>query len=194
MTIEEARADFERHVKEAYYLLPTVLIPPAPHIKSEWIQQAFDRSDWSQVLGWMHTFQRGSKFSDELPAKLEASGKSGVLLATMNFEIIMQQMSHDEMQLIGECLSAIVDGSFIPEWEFQTIMGLNREQVAEIAAQWPSYEPNGKTYSAVNNTLNNLRGYPHGKEQELRDRLSVTPDKFEKLCEKWFTLRRQLRG
>jgi hypothetical protein len=42
-------------------------------------------------------------------------------------------------------------------------MGVSRSAGAVVAAFWPEPAPNGYSFLAVNNALNNLLGYPHGQ-------------------------------
>lgn len=79
------------------------------------------------------------------------------------------RLSADQQTLVGLCLRAIVDGPYIPDWEFQTIMGVTREETAAVSAAWP--DPTGApfTFVAVSNTLNNFVGYPHKRWPELSE-------------------------
>lgn len=79
------------------------------------------------------------------------------------------RLSADQRTLIGLCLRAIVHGAYVPDWEFQTIMGVTREETAEVASAWP--DPTGApfTFVAVSNTLTNLAGYPHKRWPELAE-------------------------
>jgi hypothetical protein len=64
-----------------------------------------------------------------------------------------------------------VELDLFPEWEFHTLMGLDRTDVAEILDCWPDPAPSAPRgydtaedaqLTAVNNVLNHLLGYPHG--------------------------------
>ena len=74
----------------------------------------------------------------------------------------------------GQALRAAANGPFFPDWEFQTLFGLERSEVSAIAASWP--EPTAspeKVSIAVSNSLNNLLGYPHQKDAVWSQWLSV---------------------
>ena len=80
-------------------------------------------------------------------------------------------LDDDDLEVIAGCLAATVNGPFFPEWEFHTLFGLVRSEVAEVAAAWPSLprltpdwcaSPEAFQRKAVNNAVNNLLGYPHG--------------------------------
>jgi len=84
-----------------------------------------------------------------------------------------ERLSDDQRALIGLCLRAVVDGPYIPDWEFQTVMCVTREEAAAVADSWP--DPTGApvTFVTVNNTLNNLLGYPHKRWPELSEYLDA---------------------
>jgi hypothetical protein len=48
------------------------------------------------------------------------------------------RISDEDAKIIGQCLRAASDGPFFPDWEFHTLFGLEREEVAAVAASWPS--------------------------------------------------------
>ena len=49
-------------------------------------------------------------------------------------------LRHEERDIIRQCLSAAVVGPFFPDWEFHTLFGIARSQVAEILARWPDVD------------------------------------------------------
>ncbi|QTE31094.1 hypothetical protein [Pengzhenrongella sicca] len=69
----------------------------------------------------------------------------------------------DEGTLLA-CLRAAVEGPFFPDWEFHTLFGLDRDEVRAVLTSWPSCENPEDQFSAVNNAMNNLLGYPHGRD------------------------------
>ena len=93
-------------------------------------------------------------------------------------------LSNDEMKIIGDCLSASVDGPFFPEWEFSTLFGLKRAEVAQVRQSWPDVSAEDETTrTAVNNALVNLLGYPHN--EELGRFVSATPKRLREILAKW---------
>jgi hypothetical protein len=95
-------------------------------------------------------------------------------------------LTERQRQLIGRCLKAIVDGPYIEDdAEFQTVMGVTREETASVQAAWPAPDPNGNTDLAVNNTLNNLLGYPHGEWDELSRDADTNPGEVSKVLARW---------
>ncbi len=76
----------------------------------------------------------------------------------------LQSLSKTDAVTIGQCLRAAADGPFFPDWEFQTLFGLSRDDVRCVAEAWPRVDLSSEVVKlAVNNSLNNLLGYPHGE-------------------------------
>jgi hypothetical protein len=76
------------------------------------------------------------------------------------------RLTAHQRQLVTSCLDAVARGPYIPDWEFQTLIGLSRAGVSEVAATWP-HVVGADTFLVVNNALNNLLGYPHGQWSDL---------------------------
>lgn len=87
--------------------------------------------------------------------------------------------------IIGQWLTAAADGPFFPDWEFRTLFGLERAEVASIAAAWPRLLPGADTDLAVNNSLANLTSYPHGRETQWSDFISVPPSELDPVFRRW---------
>jgi hypothetical protein len=78
------------------------------------------------------------------------------------------RLSADQQALVAKCLAAVVGGPYIDnDDEFDTVMGVSREDAAETLAAWPAAAAHGMSFVAVNNALNNLLGYPHGLWHKL---------------------------
>jgi hypothetical protein len=95
----------------------------------------------------------------------------------------IEHLEPDEIALIGACLKAAAHGPFFPDWEFETLLGLSRQQIAFIAGEWPANAAAPRTETAVLNALVNLSGYPHGREDELR-RIVSAPEALPRLLKK----------
>jgi hypothetical protein len=77
----------------------------------------------------------------------------------------LRHMSDADKALVGQALRAAANGPFFPDWEFHTLFGLTRSQVRAVADAWPNVElKSADVVLAVNNSLNNLLGYPHGQD------------------------------
>jgi hypothetical protein len=78
------------------------------------------------------------------------------------------RLSADQHALVAKCLAAVVDGPYIDDDdEFHTVMGVRRQEATQTLAAWPEAAAHGMSFVAVNNALNNLLGYPHGRWHEL---------------------------
>ncbi|WP_342722010.1 hypothetical protein AAFG07_22060 [Bradyrhizobium sp. B097] len=87
-------------------------------------------------------------------------------------EVAMERMTEalslSELEVVRRSLQAAVEGSFFPDWEFQTLMGVDRETVRAVFAAWPHQTIDHEDFRcAVVSSLNNLLGYPHNNEDEL---------------------------
>lgn len=96
----------------------------------------------------------------------------------------LQSFDTADIALIGACLKAAAMGPFFPDWEFETLFGLSRDQVKAVQMGWPENAAEEVTEMAVRNTLANLRGYPHGQEQQLGEMVSASPQRLAELTEK----------
>jgi hypothetical protein len=98
----------------------------------------------------------------------------------------LQALNHKERQVIFECLRAAVDGPFFPDWEFHTLFGQHRSEVAEIAAAIPDIDDSDERISlAINNALANLLGYPHGATAAWQQFISVPESEVSRIFERW---------
>lgn len=83
-------------------------------------------------------------------------------------------LTFQQVQIIGECLRAAAYGPFIPDWEFSALFGLQREQVAHVADEWPVVlESYDIMVPAVSNALNNMLHYPSKFRDQWDDYISV---------------------
>ncbi len=86
--------------------------------------------------------------------------------------------------IVGECLFAAADGPFFPEWEFQTLFGVDRALVRTVCAAWPQQTVTSEELMcAVIGSMNNLLGYPHGQEEAWSLYISVPPGRVRQVLE-----------
>lgn len=93
-------------------------------------------------------------------------------------------LSTAEIELIRQCLEAASNGGFFPDWEFETLFGISREEVKKVCEQWPNVVQSELSAAAVVGSLNNLLGYPHRKDDELFRKISSSPESLIRLLEK----------
>jgi len=95
--------------------------------------------------------------------------------------------------VIRRCLSVAVNGPYFPDWEFQTLMGVDRDEVEEVLDAWPEAvatsawesDPFRLQVIAVGNVLNNLLGYPHGQGDLLVQDIGVGTNELRKVLSRW---------
>ncbi len=84
-------------------------------------------------------------------------------------------MSPEDLATLGRCLWAAVEGPFFEEWEFQTLIGVERQELARLTRAWPEPERSfEESAGLVSGVLANLLGYPHGQAAELERRVGLT--------------------
>jgi len=97
-----------------------------------------------------------------------------------------KDLSKTEQDIIYQCLEATVDGSFFPDWEFHALFGLTRQEVEPIVIDWSIVDKNSSlAILAINNSLNNLLGYPHKCDREWHNFISVSPQELKTIYSKW---------
>ena len=96
-------------------------------------------------------------------------------------------LDEKEREVVRECLRAAVEGPFFPECEFETIFGLARDEVERVLLSWPKVdEADESVVLAINNSLNNLLGYPSPNKQELWSQfISIGPIGLARIFDKW---------
>ncbi len=89
-------------------------------------------------------------------------------------------------KIISECLNAVVNGPFFPDWEFATLFGLTREEIKKILDKWPAVdEENEDIKIAINNSFNNLLGYPIANDDKWPEYISINRNKLRVIFADW---------
>jgi hypothetical protein len=100
--------------------------------------------------------------------------------------VALTDLDASERRVVFECLRATASGPFFPDWEFHTLIGLERSDVQAIVDAWPSINETDENVSlAINNSMNNLLGYPHGRERDWPQYISVSPVQVRRIFAKW---------
>ena len=99
----------------------------------------------------------------------------------------LSDLNEKERDVVRQCLRAAVEGPFFPEWEFQTIFGLRREQVNTVLVSWLELDEKDElVVRAINNSFNNLLAYPAPNKQELWPKyVSVSAIELARVFDKW---------
>lgn len=99
----------------------------------------------------------------------------------------LDNLDEKERDVVRECLRAAVEGPFFPEWEFHIIFGLERDDVRRVLLCWPELDEADKSVvRAINNSFNNLLGYPSRNKQEIWPKfISVSGIELARIFDKW---------
>ena len=99
----------------------------------------------------------------------------------------LKDLDETERQIVRECLKASATGPFFPMWEFHTLFGLEHQEVSDIAFGKNKLDDSHEDVGiAINNSLNNLTGYPHKCGKDVWDRfISVPPREVRRIYTKW---------
>lgn len=89
-----------------------------------------------------------------------------------------------EKSVLHRCLEVASAGDLFEDWEFQTLFGLERGQMAAISAKWPLVDqPDPLVDLAVTNAVTNLLGYPHGMSLEVL--VGATQSELRSILARW---------
>jgi hypothetical protein len=99
-------------------------------------------------------------------------------------------LSDMDKTIAAQALRAAANGPFFPDWEFHTLFGLERSEVIAIEDTWPEpYSSPERVSIPVNNSLNNLSGYPHQEDAVWSQWISVDRQQLNALFNKLRGLR-----
>ena len=97
----------------------------------------------------------------------------------MTVKSSIAELDPADVQTVGQALIAAVEGPFFPDWEFETLIGVERATVRTLAQSWPDLVGDEESEAAaVVNVLNNLVGYPHGRNDDLERRVPGGSDQI----------------
>lgn len=99
----------------------------------------------------------------------------------------LTNLNRAEREVVRECLRAAGEGPFFPDWKFQTLFGLERKGLKSILESWPNLDEDDESVVlAINNSLNNLLGYPcNPKEQEWSKFISASKADVQRIFDMW---------
>ena len=98
----------------------------------------------------------------------------------------LRDLEENEREIVKQCLRAAVEGPFFPDWEFSTLFGLERDEVRNLLESGTRLDDSTEIVRiAINNSFNNLTGYPHGCEKEWSKFISVSPQEVLRIFSKW---------
>ena len=98
----------------------------------------------------------------------------------------LNDLSASERRGVFECLRASLEGRFFPEEEFTSIFGISRPELAEVVAAWPEVdEQTEEVRLAINNSMNNLLGYPHECDAMRPEFISIPRQEVGRIYRRW---------
>ena len=98
----------------------------------------------------------------------------------------LRTLTDSERELVRQCLEAAAYGPFFADGEFHTLFGLEREEVVAVLSRWPDIDDSDEVARlAVNNSMNNLVGYPHRCEREWPEFIAEPRTEVLRVLRKW---------
>ncbi|WP_444995282.1 CPCC family cysteine-rich protein [Aliikangiella sp. IMCC44359] len=95
-----------------------------------------------------------------------------------------------EKSIIFRAQKAVAFGNYIPDCEFELLIGGTKKELKDLIKNWDVLESKYFMFSLmVNNSLNNLLYYPHGKDEELTNELGVSKKELSEIFDKWYRLK-----
>lgn len=76
-------------------------------------------------------------------------------------------------------------GPFFPDWEFQTLMGGERDEMRAVLDAWPNVSDGENADVAINNAFNNLLGYPHDEWEAWAKYSDADPEELARTFTRW---------
>lgn len=99
----------------------------------------------------------------------------------------LKNLDGKETEIVQKCMECIAGGKVIlHDWEFQLVMGVTVDEFIEIINTWPEIDENDENVlMAINNSMNNLLGYPHGKHDQWEEYMDVPLNRINEVFQKW---------
>src|SRR5271166_5204687 len=100
----------------------------------------------------------------------------------------LKSLSDEEKAVVLLCLTAIAESQLIEDWEMHTRLGLKRETLRAIIAQWPNIDdsdPDSNEYLAVNNCMNEISNGIHIQQDEWDKLFTMTRSQVLDIYCKW---------
>lgn len=80
----------------------------------------------------------------------------------------LSNLTAAQQVIVHQCMRICAERrDMFPDWEFQTIFGVTRDEMACLVSHWPDIDERvDKVRHAINNAMNNMLGYPHGHHED----------------------------
>jgi hypothetical protein len=91
-----------------------------------------------------------------------------------------------ERMLIKQCMDVVVAGEVIEHVELQTLCGLEAAYFTAVVDAWPLIDDAlPDVFLAINGALNNLLGYPHGRDDIWESEIQAERVEVERIYRAW---------
>ena len=95
------------------------------------------------------------------------------------------ELDPETLRITKECLRAAADGPFFPDWEFQTLIGVDRDTVRLVMDAWPARNVAPEEFACtVINSLTWLMIYPHGQAAAWDRYIPVGPERVRQALDR----------
>lgn len=100
----------------------------------------------------------------------------------------LKNLTKKEKKVVTECLQAAAKGPFFDNDDFHILFGMDREEMLAIVAKLPKLDDSDElNRRAINNSINNLIGFPHKKGRYWKNYISVSQAELKRIFMKWKT-------
>ena len=187
--VDEIKQGIQKHLQAAYALLPQKLASDSLRTKRKHLVQKYQNKEWKQVFYYLQNFANTNEFSAELLHHIESAEKLFNRLDRLGMRAALEKLTDNEKQVIGECLRATAFGPFFSDWEFHSLFGVDRDEAIRVAESWPNIkETDISAGYLINDSFNNLLGYPHRKQSDWKTYIPVSRDKVYNTYHRYRTL------
>jgi hypothetical protein len=99
----------------------------------------------------------------------------------------LNDLTDAEKEIVFECLRCVASGEIIRnDGEFRTLFGIEFATLQNIVRALPEIDDSDEEVAlAINNSLNNLLGYPHGGQSMWHTFISALPSEVHRVFRKW---------
>ena len=99
----------------------------------------------------------------------------------------LNNLTDAETEVVFDCLRCVAAGDVIlDDWEFHILFGITFDRLEEIVRRLPDIDESDEDVQlAINNSLNNLLGYPHGRDARFLARVVVPRQEVARIFCKW---------
>jgi len=107
--------------------------------------------------------------------------------------VAFEKLSTDEKEIVLNCMTAIYAGPYIEDWEFQTRLGVSRQELAKVISMYPDLVDEGDDSTVslgINNSMNEICHGVYIPPQEWQRWFAVSKDHVKRVYAKWYRLNR----